>query len=512
MEEHYKFVDSEHQTNCFAAKIMLLTLILLALIYILNIIGVFAMPIAAVTIALAIASIFLLIPAYIVFLKKLEGPWIKYVMVLNAALMVSTVGLFLSHNIVLLYMYAIAIASLYFSEKLNLFAVVASIILTSLSQILSPYVGGIIDRNTYGLTQSLLGTVVYGVIPRGIQLLMFSLIFIELAKKTRKMLDNIMEAYAQKDIQLNRDKAYIKEIIQTLESMAQGDMRIHLEQDYIGEFASIKSAFENISTSLNDTLRKINDTAEQVSSGAEQVAGGAQELAAGSTEQASSVEELSASISKIAEQAEENSISVKTAAKYVEEAGAGVNIGDEHMQQLTKAMKDIDTAFAQIVNITKVIEDIASQTNLLALNAAIEAARAGDAGKGFAVVADEVRDLAAKSAEAVKQTAELIQHSTVTVAEGSKITVQTAQILHDVREKALKVNESIVKIEQASSEQAIAIEQIKQGLIQVSAVVQTNAATAEENSATSEEMSAQAATLREEVGKFLLAEDTDILQ
>jgi methyl-accepting chemotaxis protein len=298
--------------------------------------------------------------------------------------------------------------------------------------------------------------------------------------------------------------SYIHDISEKLNQMSHGDMRINVEMDYIGDFAAIKKAMQNTATALNYTLMTINTAAEQVSTGSSQVASGAQALATGSTEQASSVEELSVSITKIAEEAEKNSANVKIATQYVEQAGAEVNAGNEHMEQLTKAMTNIGSASTQIANITKVIEDIAFQTNILALNAAIEAARAGNAGKGFAVVADEVRNLAAKSAEAAKQTVELIQHSTVTVDEGTQITAQTAQILQNVREKALMVNESIIKIERASSEQAIAIEQIKQGLTQVSSVVQTNAATAEENSATSEEMSAQAATLREEVGKFKL--------
>ncbi len=297
---------------------------------------------------------------------------------------------------------------------------------------------------------------------------------------------------------------YISDISKKLGQMSNGDMQINVDMDYIGDFAAIKQAMQSTAAALNHTLLTINTAAEQVSTGAAQVAGGAQALATGSTEQASSVEELSASIAKIAGQAAQNSANVKGAAQYVEQAVANVKDGSEHMAKLTEAMANIGSASDQITNITKVIEDIAFQTNILALNAAIEAARAGNAGKGFAVVADEVRNLAAKSAEAAKQTAELIHRSAVTVEEGTQITARTAQILQNVKEKANLVNESIVKIDQASLEQAAAIDQIRQGLDQVSAVVQTNAATAEENSATSEEMSAQAATLREEVGKFKL--------
>jgi methyl-accepting chemotaxis protein len=297
---------------------------------------------------------------------------------------------------------------------------------------------------------------------------------------------------------------YINDISEKLSQMSAGDMRVQVDMDYIGDFAAIKTAMLNTSSALNHTLMTINTAAEQVATGADQVSSGAQALAAGSSEQAASVEELSTSTAKIAEQAVENSSNVRTATEYVHQAVEGVSLSNEHMGQLTEAMREIGVSSSQITSITKVIEDIAFQTNILALNATIEAARAGNAGKGFAVVADEVRNLAAKSAEAAKQTAELIQASVATVSKGSQITEQTAQILQTVEEKAQLASVSIQKIEKASGEQELAIEQVKIGLNQVSAVVQTNAATAEENSATSEEMSAQAATLREEVGRFKL--------
>ncbi len=305
---------------------------------------------------------------------------------------------------------------------------------------------------------------------------------------------------------INELRSYIGDISQMLGTMAANDFTAASTVEYKGEFAPIKNALENISASLNQTLSLIGTSADQVNSGALQFSAAAQKLASGSVEQAASIEELSASIAKVAEQDALNLESVKQANQYVRQANTDVQSGVGQMALMTEAMDKIASSSGEISKITKLIEDIAFQTNILALNAAVEAARAGNSGKGFAVVADEVRSLAAKSAEAAKQTASLIQHSIATVAEGTEINSKTAEILQNVEENTHKVAESFTSIEQASAEQAIAIEQVKIGLSQIADVVQTNAATAEENSATSQEMSAQAATLRQEVGKFKLAE------
>ena len=297
---------------------------------------------------------------------------------------------------------------------------------------------------------------------------------------------------------------YINEISGIMDQISSGNLDYKLQMHYVGEFERIKRSLERIQASLSQTLFTINTAAEQVSTGALQVSGSAHSLAAGSTEQAAAIEQLSASVTHVAQQAEENLENVKLAIAYAKQASQDASSGNERMKELTGAMTNIHNASNQIDNITKTIEDIAFQTNILALNAAIEAARAGAAGKGFAVVADEVRSLASKSAEAAKQTAELIKRSVDSVAEGSKITAQTAEILQNVMVRSSLSNDGLIKIEQSSTEQVGAIGQIRQGLTQVSAIVQTNAAASEENSATSEEMSAQAAALREEVGRFRL--------
>jgi methyl-accepting chemotaxis protein len=295
---------------------------------------------------------------------------------------------------------------------------------------------------------------------------------------------------------------YIDEVSAVLDQIALGNLVFDLHCDYVGEFSKIKVSLENIKTTLVKTFRGITVAAEQVANGSEQVANGSQALAQGATEQASSIQQLSASISEIAGQVNHNATNATTASQLAANASSEVERGNEHMQNLISAMSEISESSNQIGRIIKTIEDIAFQTNILALNAAVEAARAGAAGKGFSVVADEVRNLASKSAEAAKDTTELIENSINSVKNGTAIANDTALSLHTIIDGVEKTSALIAEISQASSEQATSINQVTLGVDQISAVVQTNSATSEESAASSEELNSQAKILKTLVEKF----------
>ena len=233
-----------------------------------------------------------------------------------------------------------------------------------------------------------------------------------------------------------RLRSYIGEIAGVLDSIAGGDLTNSAQQDYVGDFMSIKESLDSIVARLNDTMYQIRNSAEQVASGSDQVSTSAQALAQGATEQASSVEELSATISDISENAQRTAQATREAGQFVEQAGAQLGISVEYVKNLNLAMERISSSSQEISKIIAAIENIAFQTNILALNAAVEAARAGSAGKGFAVVADEVRNLANKSDEAAKATKDLIESSIAAVSEGSDVVSKVTEALERTSESA----------------------------------------------------------------------------
>lgn len=299
----------------------------------------------------------------------------------------------------------------------------------------------------------------------------------------------------------------LKEQTTVMSDMANGDLTVDVKAEYVGDFMLLKESTLKILHEFNNTLNQINLSAEQVATGAIQVSNGAQALSQGTTEQAGSIQQLSATITEIADGCKDNAKHALQASEKANDVGNTLGDSMEKMAAMVDAMDAINHTADEIGKIIKTIEDIAFQTNILALNAAVEAARAGSAGQGFAVVADEVRNLASKSAEASKNSATLIEQSLKAVESGVVLAKQTSEALQSTVVGAQAITDRIKKISIASEEQAEGVEQIRQGMDQISIVVQTNSATSEESAAASEELSGQAHMMRELVSHFKLKDD-----
>jgi Methyl-accepting chemotaxis protein len=289
-----------------------------------------------------------------------------------------------------------------------------------------------------------------------------------------------------------------------LNEMSKGNFSMERMNDYPGDYQILTVSINTILDSLNELLSHIDATSEQVAAGSLQVSQGSQSLSQGATEQASAVEELTATITQIAAQTRQNAMDAGEASRLAENVKLSADSGNGDMRDMLNAISDIGAASSNISRIIKVIDDIAFQTNILALNAAVEAARAGQYGKGFAVVAEEVRNLAAKSADAAKETTGLIESTIGKVHSGTEIANKTAGALSDIVNGVDRVTAFVRDISTASNQQATGIAQVDTGLKQVSQVIQTISATSEQSAAASEELQGQADLLRQQVAKFQL--------
>ena len=327
---------------------------------------------------------------------------------------------------------------------------------------------------------------------------------VDLPTESQNEIGQLAVAFSKTTEQLKNYQGYIDEISGALSEVSEGNLTIELKREYVGQFAKLKTNMDKLVSNLRTIVGSIMDSTKQVDSGAVQISDGAQGLAQGATEQASSIEELSAEISQINDETMHMADNARIAQQQIHSAEEQINTSNTQMIDLRKAMEDITDKSQRISTIIKTIDDIAFQTNILALNAAVEAARAGAAGKGFAVVADEVRNLAGKSSTAALDTSNLITETIAAVQTGDKLTIQTAEYLKSTQESTKKAVELIAEITGATDHQKRSLNDIKQGIDQISSVVQTNAATAEESAAASQELTRQANVLSDEVHKFSL--------
>lgn len=296
----------------------------------------------------------------------------------------------------------------------------------------------------------------------------------------------------------------IKESVSVLQKISQGDFSELVEGNYKGDHALLKNALNQTIESISHLLEQVTIVSQQVSIGSEQLSSTSQILSQGSTQQAAAIEEITTSMQDISSQTIKNAENANKANQLSIIALDYTKKGNEQIEELKEAMKEINSSSKNISKIIKVIDEIAFQTNLLALNAAVEAARAGKHGKGFSVVAEEVRNLAARSAIAAKETSELIEVAMKRAENGVMITEKTSEVLKEINQGNNKVTEIVNEIAAYSNEQAQGISQVNSGLEQIAMVTNQTTSSAEECASASEELYHQSDELLKLIKQFKL--------
>lgn len=298
----------------------------------------------------------------------------------------------------------------------------------------------------------------------------------------------------------------ITEAGEVLERVAGRDLGARMLGEYKGDHGRIKTMLNQAVENIDQSLGQVSAAAEQVASASGEISAGSQSLAQSTSEQASTLEEISSSLQEMSSMTEQTMANAQEANGLSASARDSAERGSENMKRLSGAMDQIKGSSDETAKIVKTIDEIAFQTNLLALNAAVEAARAGDAGKGFAVVAEEVRNLAMRSAEAAKTTAQLIEESLNNANQGVTLSEEMATNLEEIHQQVTQVSEVMGEITAAANQQSEGATQVTTAIEQMNQVTQQTAANAEQSSSASEELSAQAEDLEALVSQFQMTQ------
>ncbi|MBD3165013.1 hypothetical protein GF324_00275 [bacterium] len=296
----------------------------------------------------------------------------------------------------------------------------------------------------------------------------------------------------------------LREATDVLERVKNRDLTARITSSFVGDYTMLPEALNPALDHLNEALSIVREVVFDVEEGAQRVSDTSQSLSSGATEQASSLEEIHSMVEGVTSQTRQNEESAREADKLIHDARKQADVASDSMQNMLTSMSELEGNAGEISKVIKMIEEIAFQTNLLALNAAVEAARAGIHGKSFAVVAEEVRNLSGRSAQAAKQTAELIETAIQSVEKSTNIANQTGAALTSIVDSVVKVTHRIEEIVSASREQTSGIEQVNAALQQIESVIQTNATNAEDGATVAARLNEDAIRLKEIVDSFVI--------
>ncbi|MBP3569928.1 MAG: hypothetical protein J6K04_12280 [Lachnospiraceae bacterium] len=480
---------NEKEANLIVAKVMRITFIIFTLIYILNVVGIFIVEDTVMTISYIGGSCMLLMPTLLVNLLKKDWSSIKYINVICATVFVTMLSITLTFHVVVLYVYAIAIASLYFSKQLNIVATALTVVGTSVGQILALFLETTPDKNFTLLNK----TIIFGVIPRALIVIAIAAIFTMLCGRTASMLSNLMGAEEQKEM--------------------------------FERMMAMKDNASQTSNVLYSTVSRLSEISESSLKANQSIAKETENLLTGSMENTGAVEYADQRMQDITVQLTELSEMNHRTAQLTDRIGQNIIENQKRMDDATANMNQIHKSTGEceqiirtlgeeskeIIGIVQTITGISSRTNILALNASIEAARAGEQGKGFAVVAEEIQKLAEQTKKAVENIGAIVTEVVQNTEDAVAAMGENAQYAKEGMESISKANESAALITSSNEELVGQIHEIDKAaevikeksnevadrMQQISSNTQANCNAVEKVSAATQENSAGTESLAE---------------
>ena len=417
-------VQNEKQANKAVSKVMRITFIIFTLVYILNVLGIFIVDMKVMTMAYVLGSIMLWMPTILVNVAKQDGSYVKYALTICAVIFITIVTSTLGYHVVLLYIYAIAIASLYFSKKINVMTMILSVIGVSAGQIICFWFNIFPDKNFTTLYK----LIVYGIVPRAMVLIAIAAIFTMLCERTTGMLSNLMNAEEQ------------ERMIEEMRLMH--EKSVETSKTLMGMVKELSHITKNSMDSNRQIVEETGNVLDSFSKNSEEITGineRTQDINARLEELTAINRQLSDLANQVNQLSKENQNKMNSATESMEQIHRSTNECKEIVWKLGEESKEI-------LGIIQVITGISQQTNILALNATIEAARAGEHGKGFAVVAEEIQKLAEQTRKAVDNIGTIVTASVEDTGRAVKVMEQSAELTETGMESMSEVGSSTASI------------------------------------------------------------------
>ena len=493
-------VQNEKQANKAVSKVMRITFIIFTLVYILNVLGIFIVDMKVMTMAYVLGSIMLWMPTILVNVAKQDGSYVKYALTICAVIFITIVTSTLGYHVVLLYIYAIAIASLYFSKKINVMTMILSVIGVSAGQIICFWFNIFPDKNFTTLYK----LIVYGIVPREMVLIAIAAIFTMLCERTTGMLSNLMNAEEQ------------ERMIEEMRLMH--EKSVETSKTLMGMVKELSHITENSMESNRQIVEETGNVLDSFSKNSEEITGineRTQDINARLEELTAINRQLSDLANQVNQLSKENQDKMNSATESMEQIHRSTNECKEIVWKLGEESKEI-------LGIIQVITGISQQTNILALNATIEAARAGEHGKGFAVVAEEIQKLAEQTRKAVDNIGTIVTASVEDTGRAVKVMEQSAELTETGMESMSEVGSSTASITSSNEKMTkqimemdhtveniwIQSDEVAKGMQQVNVSTQNNYQAIEQVNAATQENSAGVEMIEDMVVRIrMLAEE-----